>query len=213
MTRIIRDEQRCAICGETNAYGVIASTNAFGASDLDLRPPEMQRSTMPYWVQECPKCGYVAKSVADETNVDSEFLNSQGYRSCDGIEFKSALATRFYKHYLISHHDGANETAFNALLHAAWACDDSSDDDNALRCRLLSLPLLLGLIDEESDYRETLLLVKADILRRAGRFDELLTEYASVSFSDDLINAILAFQLSLAEKKDSSCYRVSDVPE
>ena len=56
---IIKDiETECSVCGETTEQPVLMSTNSWGYPDLDLRPPEMQRSTMHVWIQECPHCGY-----------------------------------------------------------------------------------------------------------------------------------------------------------
>ena len=168
---------------------------------------------MSLWVQECPGCGYVASSIEKKTTVGLEFLKSQEYLSCDGICFKSTLADRFYKQHMICLRENNKTAAFFALLHAAWACDDNGDKDNAIKCRTLSLPLVSELIDTDEENRDTLMLVKTDIMRRAGRFDELRSEYASVCFNDDLLNSILAFQLSLAEKGDDGCYRVADAVE
>ena len=50
MTTLDERTSTCAICGGRSKQTVVASTNARGSPDLDLRPPEMQRSTMPYWV-------------------------------------------------------------------------------------------------------------------------------------------------------------------
>ena len=136
-------EYKCAVCGETHEFRVIGSTNTFGgAPDLDLRPPEMPRSTMGCWVQECPSCGYVSSSVDEDTTINAEFLKTPEYLSCDGIDFKSELAARFYKYYEISLHDGRLRDAFFAILHAAWSSDDYQDDANAAHCRRLSLPVL-----------------------------------------------------------------------
>ena len=102
MTMIIPKTEKCAICGADVACTSLVSTNVFGSPDLDLRPPEMKRSTMPYWVQECTKCSYVSKKVTDESDVTIEWLKSENYRTCDSISFSSELAIRFYKFYLIS---------------------------------------------------------------------------------------------------------------
>ena len=94
---------------------------------------------------------------------------------------------------------------------AAWACDDARDEENAAQCRRLSLPLLSEEITTDDAERETLNLMKADIMRRAGLFDELKHQFASVRFSQDLLNQILEFELSRAEQHDVGCYTVSDV--
>ncbi len=210
MSTFYRKSCRCAVCGRENEYEEIGSTNAFGAPDLDLRPPQMQRDTMFLWVHECPDCGYTAASVDDETSVDAEFLNSPEYRSCDGIVLKSSLAVRFYKLYKIKLRDGNRRAAFFAVLHAAWACDDSGDEENAIRCRTLALRQISELIEENTDDRDTLVVLKADLLRRADMLDELREEYASVSFEDETLNKIVAFHLSLADLGDTTCYTVQD---
>lgn len=213
MTTILSNRCTCAVCGATTEYTVLGSTNAFGSPDLDLRPPEMERSTMSLWVQECPSCGYVASSIEKPTTVTRGFLNSQEYLSCDGNCFKSGLADMFYKQHMICLREGNKTAAFFALLHAAWACDDNGDRDNAIKCRMLTLSLVSELITTDAEHKDSLMLMKADILRRAERFDELRTEYAFVRFDDDLLDSILAFQLSLAEKGDAGCYQVADATE
>ena len=203
-------EQTCSVCGKTHRYTVISSTNAFGSPDLDLRPPEMQRSTMDLWVQECPDCGYVCRKVSDRTTVTREYLQTPEYRSCDGIDFDSVLAARFYKCHMIDLRDQNTIGAFNSLLHAAWACDDNREKENAEKCRLLSLPLVTGLISDDRENKDTLRLVRADVMRRAGLFAGLKEEYAPVRFGEELLNQILAFELYLAGKEDTACYRVED---
>ena len=200
------------MCGETHEFHVIGSTNTFGGTpDLDLRPPEMRRSTMSHWVQECPTCGYVSSCIDAETTIDAKFLKTPEYLTCDGVNFESALAARFYKYYKISLRDGKPRNAFFAILHAAWACDDYRDDANAAHCRQLSLSLLSGMMDSAADEKETLSLIQADIMRRAGLFDEMKSRYADVRYSQNLLNQILEFELSCAEKRDAGCYTVSDV--
>ena len=58
MTTVYHQNITCAICGTEFEYTGIASTNAFGPTDLDTQPPEMERSTIDAWVQRCPQCGY-----------------------------------------------------------------------------------------------------------------------------------------------------------
>ena len=129
-------EDRCSVCGAEHTYVVLGSTNQFGSPDLDLRPPQMARSTMGLWVHKCPECGYVSCMVSDPTTVTREFLESEEYRTCGGIGFSSYLAARFYKDYLICLEEKKIREAFLAVLHAAWECDDEGDDMNAARCRV-----------------------------------------------------------------------------
>ena len=210
MSTFHNEKLQCAVCGKKSMYPVLTSTNTFGGSpDLDLRPPEMKRSTMRMWVQECPKCGYVAAEISDQTNITRDFLKASEYRHCDGIQFQSPLAARFYKFYKISREEDDHAAAFFAIHCAAWACDDIEDTENANRCRSLAIALIPELSTE--DNRGDLSLVKADLLRRAGRFEELISQYESISFDDELLNSILALQLEKAKAGDSGCYRISDV--
>lgn len=208
MSRIVPIERKCAICGAINEYSSLASTNTFGGGpDLDLRPAEMMRSTMPVWIQECPECGY----ISDPSEVTKEWLKSEKYLLCDGIVFASDLAKQFYKYYLINLEDDNPADAFFAILHAAWTCDDIDDSINAKHCRELAIPLAAKLIEEKYKDQENIKIMRADLMRRAGQFAELLKEYSSVQFEKELMNQILEFEIKKAKEKDIACYRVEDV--
>ena len=210
MTRFMKEKCICAVCGTASTYNTLASTNTFGSPDLDLRPPEMRRSTMSTWIQECPSCGYVSSEVSDPTNVTRMWLMSEKYRTCNGIKFSSGLAKQFYKHYLINMHDDKVEDAFFAILHAAWACDDMEDNNHARYCREIAITLATQMIEEDHPNKSTLLLMRADLMRRSGHFEELIETYSSLTFEDKLFDQILAFEIDRAKNQDTSCYRVKD---
>lgn len=210
---------KCAVCGEESEHSIIMSTNAFGSPDLDLRPPEMRRSTMSLWLQKCPKCGYVASNIEEESGVSAEFLKSEEYVSCEGVKFKSGLARKFYRHSLISRKAGNSEDEFFDLLHASWACDDKRDAQNAKMCREKAAVLVKGLLEGwklSSDEQENYTLMLADILRRSGQFEALISEYSSFKFKGsrrndpELMNKLLAFEIERAKQQDTKCYTVSD---
>ena len=211
MSRIVSVECKCAICGATNVYRGLASTNISGGPDLDLRPAEMKRSTMHIWIQECPECGYISKEVSDPSDVTREWLLSEKYLTCDEILFESELAKQFYKYYLISLEDKNPENALFAVLHAAWACDDKNDDINSKHCRELAISLATKLIESNYDNKENIMLMRADLMRRAGQFETMIDAYASVQFDEELLNQILRFEVEKAKEKNTACYRVADV--
>lgn len=211
MTMIIKQKYKCAICGTTNEFGFVVSTNSFGSPDLDLRPAGMARFILDYQIQECPNCGYVSTTISDTSSVTSDWLNTEEYISCDGIAFKTVLARKFYKQYKISLYEKRYNEAFWALLHTAWACDDKNDVPNAAYCRKLAVPFISKLIDQTSGEKaEELHIMKVDILRRAGMFDTLLCEYSTYVFENERMKKILAFQLARARKKDMFCYTVEN---
>jgi len=70
----------CAVCGTTSVHPILMSTNSFGSPDLDLRPAEMQRSTVWMWVQRCPQCGYCADSLDKAGDGADAVTASASYR-------------------------------------------------------------------------------------------------------------------------------------
>ena len=234
MTTYASQKYQCSVCGTVSEFKVLASTNSFGYPDLDLRPAPMQRWTMDAWIQECPECGYAANEISDRLEISPEFLKSEEYRSCDGLKFKSGLAVLFYRQYMIRMKSKFSGSAFDAVLHAAWCCDDADDPENARHCRELAIPLLTKDIESEKAYLDdiiayqaqsqdpdpwstniqeklnNMLIMKADLLRRAGQFDRLITEYENVRFSEPLLEKILAFEIEKAKQQDTNRYTVRD---
>lgn len=180
---------------------------------MDLRPAEMKRSSMFAWLQECPHCGFVARDIEQtHVKVAPDFLKSDEYLTCEGHDFKSDLAKRFYGHYLISKANNIHDVAFYSLLHCAWVCDDNNDDF-AVDIRKLALKSLDKVDAKNDDERDNLKLIKADLLRRSLQFDELIGEFKDVFFEDKIKNEVINFQLELAAKKDSGCYAIEDIPK
>lgn len=212
MTTIVPQEVKCSMCGSISKQQLIASTNTFmGSPDLDLRPAEMARSTMVYWIQECPDCGYVSADISRKMRIAKAFLKTDEYINCDGNKLPK-LAQLFYRYYLINLQKNSIESAFYAILHSAWDCDDHGDVDNAIMCRNKAITLIENLIrKKKGEDRNTLLLIKADLFRRAKKFDEMIEEYKDITFKDELLNKILAFQINKANQKDSSRYTINDV--
>ena len=211
MTQIREREMKCAICGETSAHFVLLSTNSFGYADLDLRPPEMQRSTMNTWVRECPHCGYVSRNLEGETEISMDFLKTERYQTCGGFEFEGKLAERFFKNYLISSESGNIKESFFNLLHCAWVCDDKNDTENAIKIRKLAITYIDKLIAQDDDDKTNYMVMKADLLRRAGMFDEMIEEYKDIIFEEKIMTDIITFQIQKANLKDDGCYTVEDV--
>ena len=211
MTTVFPHTVKCSVCGAENEIMVVASTNAFGPTDLDTRPPEMKRSTMYYWVQECSACGYAATDLTDETKLDRSFFETDDYLTCSGISFASDLAKSFYRQYLIMTAEKQHEDAFFAAMHAAWSCDDKEDRANAVLMREKAVEEAEQLLQsDDCDWKDTVRLIRADLLRRTGRFDELLEQYESAAFDGELLNQIIAFEKELARRKLSGCYTVAD---
>ena len=209
-------EVTCIMCGAVHKEKFLSSYSNFHRPDLDFRPSEMGRNTMTFWLQTCPECGLVAPSVEQKRKIGKEFLESEEYNSCRGRKFKSRLAESFFKYYIISDKEGYADECMNTALHAAWACDDAGDTENADYCRELVLPDSEWLIDNLKDEDEVkrIMLIRADVLRRLGKFDQVIEEYEDVFFEgkdDRIMNQAVKFQLRKAREKDTGCYTFEDV--
>ena len=210
MTQIHNIEMECSVCGESSPQPVLMSTNTMGYPDLDLRPAEMQRSTMSTWVLECPNCGYVSGHLDDEAKVSRDFLKSEEYIGCDGHEFKGRLSRLFYKNYLIAKESENPMGCFLNLQRCAWDCDDH-DDENAISIRKKAIDYIDGLIGLDDESKNNLLVIKSDLLRRSGQFDRLVEEYSNLVIGEEILDKIINFQIEKANEKDTNCYTVEDV--
>ena len=209
MTTVSPDYAVCGVCGSTVRYLVLTSTNAFGSSDLDLRPPEMQRSTMHLWVWECPNCGYTASDISDAPSFPREFLSSPRYTSCDGLIIDDDLARRFYRQHLCAAEEGDLTQAADALLHAAWSCDDSGDDELAVLFRRKAVEFMDRELKElPEEKQEQRMVQRADLLRRSRQFSRLIDEYSALRCREPIHRCIVSFQLMLAKRKDVRRYTV-----
>ena len=211
MTQIVDIDSKCSVCGKTSKHPGLLSTNQSGYSDLDTRPPERMRSTMMTWVYECPHCGYVASELGDDLIIDKEFLNSESYTTCDGITFKSELSEKFYKQYLIANEKLEDISAFNAILHCAWACDDLDDVENAIHARNLAIEIADKTIAKNDENKTNLIVMKSDFLRRTNQFDRLIEEYENLTVGDELLDNIIKFEVEKAYEKDNMCYTIEEV--
>lgn len=210
MTVINEFNQTCSVCGKTSPQPVISSTSTWGYPDLDLRPSQMQRSSMFAWLAECPHCRYVASRLENELEVPAELLKTDAYITCEGHSFKSDLAQRFYRHYLISKAEKDYGSEFLSLLHCAWSCDDN-EDELAAEIRNMALEPLDKIKPKSDRERCNLQLMKADLLRRSGQFDRVIGEFKDVILEDKLRNDVITFQIELAMKKDIECHTIEEV--
>lgn len=207
MSNVIPSVVNCPNCGKEFDALLLVSTNSFGPPDLDLRPAPMQRNTMEYWLQECPHCGLVFANTPFKEDV-SNFIRTLKYKSCDNIKFADRISSNFYKLGSLYEFLECYEDAYYAFLHAAWACDDFETFEKSSICRKKALEML-----EKShvELDENLILQKADILRRAGLFDEVVMLLKDKVFNVALLNKIAKFQIDLSLRKDIDCYTVGDV--
>ena len=137
----------CALCG-TPAPPPFRAPQPESAPDLDGRPGEPARSTLPRWVQSCRGCGACGPDLSTLPAAAAAITATPGYK---------ALRSRHLRWAALQPGDEAQ-----ALLQAAWEAEDAGHDSAPLRRRaLLAWPATV-----EPDQ----LLRLADIARRAGCF-------------------------------------------
>jgi len=143
MTTIYREDVTCSVCGHQSETMVIGSTNEFGSSDLDFRPPEMMRSTIPYWLHECPSCGCSADDLADVDPRVPNVVRNPAFRSMrSGLGELSDSARKFRTATFIACELGDYAGAFLRALHEAWVHDDEGDSIRARAVRLDAVDFL-----------------------------------------------------------------------
>ena len=224
MTTLSRESRKCFICGTVAHYPTIQSTNTFGYADLDFRPAEMRRSTMPYWVQQCPGCGYVSSDISRPVpfiRYVRDLIKSEDYINCGDIAFCTELPQRFFRQFYLLFEEGRKDEALDAILAAAWCCDDSGEADSAYKCRLLALELIPATIApdsdaDEDDQREQNVrsLIRADLLRRTRQFDEVVRNYTGAHFTAHrAFDSMAKYEVELALLEDDSCHNVGEALE
>jgi len=207
MSTFDRVKVKCGLCGHTFEAVELMSTNAFGSCDLDLRPPEMKRSTMPLWITKCPRCSYVHEKIEKPASRHARLVKSKEYKSCQGNFFHSPLAKDFYRYALILLNEKSILSAYDAFLHAAWCCDDFNDNEGASLCRRKAVALYdRRLFGKNSNLK----LRHVDLLRRAGMFDEALEFIDTLELEEGLMQSIARFQKELSLIGDRCCYSVDD---
>ncbi len=228
MSTFGKEIKECAICGKKHESMVIMSTNSFGSSDLDTRPPQMMRSTLPYQVELCDECGYANVSIdyflSDETE---KIIKGPDYRRVFLDETINKLSKAFLLAGNLYNLHEEYKTSGVLYLKAAWAFDDHNDIDNAISARKKAITAFNKYLKQEFTEEEILYrfnnekekedlnvkMVIIDLLRRSGSFDEAksLAKELLKKVDDKLTKEILTFQIKLSRKKDTACHKVSEV--
>ena len=216
MTKYITEISKCGVCGKESEVDCLSSYSSFGGCDLDSRPPEMHRFTLDLSV--CKHCGYVDEDIADGEPELLEYINSKKFKTCDELNPQSAEVKKYLRYALLQVHMKNTENVFYGYLNAAWAYDDlveikPSDKSRygAYACRLRAIRAVSALLCREIDDVETLKCIKADLLRRVEKYDEVIKEYQNEVFENQLIGQIIKFEIELSKKRDSAAHNIKEI--
>ena len=173
----------CAICG-TRCRPPFRAPAAELAPDLDGRPGEPARSTLPRWVALCSGCGAAAPDLAALPPTAVAIVGEDAYR---------AEPDRFLRWSRLAPDPQA---AAEAILQAAWLREDQNQDAADLRRRAAA--------DWHGDP-----LRRVDILRRAGALSEAAGLADTIAGLDEDGNRILAFQRDRIAASDTARHAIS----
>jgi hypothetical protein len=208
---------RCALCGASSAQHVLSSTSTFGPPDLDLRPNGPARWALQFQVQGCPRCGYCADNIGQRTRHARRAVESIVYRDVLDNARMPQLARQFFCAALVAEVAEQRDAASSHFLSAAWVCDDAGAGKQARICRDRAAEMLAAAIEWGDVPAESPVVhgVRADILRRAGRYDEALAALdAALWFEDEdeptQAAMVLAYIRELAEAGDDEPHSVAE---
>lgn len=215
MTTYWSESTTCGACGRVFTHECLISTNAYGSPDLDLRPPEMHRSTMTKWVQHCPTCGYCAKDVSKFEAKLRGLLEDARYQSQLADKEYPALASTFICAGKVSELACEAVVAGWHYLHAAWVLDDHQCDPLARQWRSRAADIFVGAVAKGTALAGVAggsQAIIVDCLRRSQRNAEAL-EIISQTLGhscDDMIRQALVYQRRLIESGDVACHRFEE---
>jgi len=188
----------CGVCG-TAARAPFRPPPAELAPDLDGRPGEPTRSTLPQWIATCRRCGTSGPDLSKLPEGAGDVVRSDAYRALR-TPGPQMPALRWA---CICEASSRRAEAAEAALQAAWALDDAGQDAADLRRRAVAL------WGEPASTEDALRLL--DLLRRAGDFAaaEARADALDGAAQDENTAAILAFQRARIADGDTGRHMIS----
>ena len=183
----------CAVCGAP-APPPFRPPPPEQAPDLDGRPGEPARSTLPRWVARCRSCGACGPNLARLPGTAAGTVRDESYRATQSAFLRAAAICRAA---------GDTPGAAKATLQAAWEADDAGRDARALR-----LAAVAAWGEQDSPEQALRLL---DVLRRAEAFDAAYAQANALATQDlDETSArLLAFQRERIDARDAGRHLIS----
>lgn len=199
----------CSVCGKKSSQAVITKLSEYSIQDMDLRPTGEHRNIIKYWVMECPECRYCNGTLETPFETDKSYLDSEEYTTLGGIETENILASKFIRKALVCLKNRDYVEAVKSYLYSAWAFDDEENDEYASECRREAISIMENcrLLDDDS-----MMLLRADLLRRTGQFEKVISEYGEREFAEPFILIASQYQVRLSKEGDASAHNMNDIP-
>ncbi len=173
------------------------------APDLDMRPGEPTRSTLPEWVQQCPICRAAAPDLTALHPEARAIVESDEYKTLTTLALEETLPFRRWA--LICERTGDRANQAEALLQACWAADDAAAASEASRLRAEVARLWADTQDIEISLR------RLDVMRRAGLFEaaENWGDSLAQVAGEETARSIIAFQRARIAARDIGRHLIS----
>lgn len=198
---------RCGVCGTESRQPPFRPSTPEQPPDLDLRPGEPVRSTMPRWLQQCPGCGYCAPDITRAHPAAAEAVRAAPFRALLADNTIPPLGRRFLAWALVLEETGALHASAEATLQAAWVADDLGRPDLARAWRLDAVALWRG--GPPLDAEQTVRVV--DALRRAEAWDDAAAtaEGLARQAPPEAVAQVIALEQKLIEAGDAGRHTVA----
>ena len=199
----------CSVCGKESEHTVITQIQDNGIQEMDLRPTGEHRESMEYWVMECPECRYCNGTLETPLDADRQYLGSREYTTLGGVNTDNILVSRFIRKALVNLRNRDYAEAVKSYVYGAWVSDDTGDTETASECRIEAVSIMetSSLLDSAD-----MMLLRADLLRRSGQFEKVVSEYGEKYFDNPFILLATQYEVRLSRDGDSSAHKMSDIP-
>lgn len=198
---------RCAVCGAGSRQQPFRPDRPEQAPDLDLRPGEPVRSTMPRWLQQCPSCGYAAPDITRAHPAAAQAVAAAPFRALMAEASYPPLARRFLAWAHVLEETGALHAAAEATLQAAWVADDLGRADLARLWRLEAVALWRN--GPSLDPEQTIRVI--DALRRAETWGDAAATATALRAGDipEAVAQVIGLELRLIAAQDAGRHSVA----
>ena len=203
---IVMVDKTCPLCEEKFTARLDGSGTQLGMR-LDLKP--LGHISAPWRVAVCPKCKYVFfkdKLSEEETAKCKKIVASEEYKKHTGRSSHFLLGLLYE-----GLQEDASEIAY-VFLQASWQEEESEkllEEDLRRSLKYFDMYLKQGLPKgvSKSESYHVFQMVKGEILRRLGRFDEAMKLFQSLGkddfFKKEIVKVIVARQAELIDAKDT----------
>lgn len=217
MSKLKPARLRCAVCTATSEQLIAESESSFEPPDFDTRPGKPSRSSIIYWVQSCPDCGYCAHDISVAGEGTGEYVRHPLYQAFRGNRNFPPKATEFLCYAMILENSGLFSDAGWTALHAAWVCDDAKNADMAANCRRRAIDLWKeakrnGQAIMDNDFEEFALV--CDIHRRCQEWEEARTaanEGLECDNRPPIVEALFRRELALIDRRDAGLHNMAEL--